>query len=83
MSNPSITGNAPLDTQTRISGGPVTARAGRFIARLAARCWRAYCRWDDRLRQRRHLRALDARLLADIGVSRTQARREASRWFFA
>lgn len=83
MSNPSITGNVSLDKQTRISGGPETARAERFIARLAAQCWRAYCRWDDRLRQRRHLAALDARLLADIGVSRIQARREASRWFFS
>jgi len=36
----------------------------------------------DRQRQRKHLRQLDDHLLRDIGVTRIQARREASRWFF-
>jgi len=82
MINTSTTGNMSLDNQTGISGGPETARTGRFIARFSRQWWRAYCCWDDRLRQRRRLGALDDHLLADIGVNQMQARREASRWFF-
>jgi uncharacterized protein YjiS (DUF1127 family) len=37
---------------------------------------------EDRRRQRLALAELDDRLLADIGVSRTQARREASKPFW-
>jgi len=64
------------------SGETETGARQGTVAGFAKRCWRAYCRWDDRLRQRRRLGGLDDHLLADIGVNRSDARREASRWFF-
>ena len=39
--------------------------------------------WHDRLRQREALDALDDRLLRDIGVTRDEARREATRSFWS
>ena len=41
--------------------------------------WMSLLRLEDRRRQRLALAELDDRLLADIGVSRTQARHEASK----
>lgn len=38
--------------------------------------------WCDRSRQRRHLAALDDRLLADIGKSRREARQEIAKPFW-
>lgn len=38
--------------------------------------------WRERARQRRRLARLDDRMLADIGVTRAQARREARKWFW-
>ncbi len=46
----------------------------RLRRRVAAR--------HDRRRQMRALLALDDRLLADIGISREQALREARKWFW-
>lgn len=83
MSSISITGEVPSPMQTRIACETEAARPRRSIATCAARWWRAYCRWDDRLRQRRRLAALEDHLLADIGVSYRQAQREARRWFLA
>jgi uncharacterized protein YjiS (DUF1127 family) len=40
------------------------------------------CIWIERRRQRRVLIALDDRLLADAGLSREQARREAAKPFW-
>ena len=39
--------------------------------------------WHRRARTRRHLRALDDQLLDDVGVSRTDATREADKPFWA
>jgi uncharacterized protein YjiS (DUF1127 family) len=36
--------------------------------------------WIDRQRQRSALAELDDRLLADIGITRAEAQREAARW---
>lgn len=36
--------------------------------------------WSHRARSRRALRALDARLLDDIGMTRAQAERQACKW---
>jgi uncharacterized protein YjiS (DUF1127 family) len=44
--------------------------------------WMALLRLEDRRRQRLTLAELDDRLLADIGVSRPQARHEASKPFW-
>jgi uncharacterized protein YjiS (DUF1127 family) len=38
--------------------------------------------WSGRSRQRRALGDLDARLLADVGVSRRVAQSEAKKWFW-
>jgi uncharacterized protein YjiS (DUF1127 family) len=38
--------------------------------------------WPERRRQRRHLDELSDHSLRDIGLTRSQARREARRWFF-
>ena len=38
--------------------------------------------WDERHRTRRHLKALDAHLLQDIGKTPAQAREQAARWFW-
>jgi len=61
------------------AGTPEPAQTALETVRSA---WRAVVRWMDRQRQRKHLRQLDDHLLRDIGVTRIQARREASRWFF-
>lgn len=75
------TGKAPFKAQTCIDSGQDAAPPRRSAKAVLARWWRAYCRWDDRRRQRRHLGELDDHMLADIGVTARQARREASRWF--
>jgi len=72
---------APFTAQTCTDSGQDAATPKRSAKAVLARWWRAYCRWDDRQRQRRHLGALDDHMLADIGVTAKQARREASRWF--
>ena len=59
-----------------------TAPLARASFGAVRRFWRVVARWSDRRRQRIHLGQLDERLLGDIGVTRVQARREASRWFF-
>lgn len=46
-----------------------------------ATCFRVMTDWLERRRQRGHLAALEDHILSDIGISRWQARREASRWF--
>ena len=38
--------------------------------------------WRERMRQRRALAQLDDRLLDDIGLTRDDARRETSKWFW-
>ena len=38
--------------------------------------------WPERRRQRLHLSSLSDHHLSDIGVTRSQARLEAGRWFF-
>ncbi len=38
--------------------------------------------WSERAAQRRRLAELDDRMLGDIGVSRADAYRESSKWFW-
>ena len=53
-------------------------RAWRLAARAAARV----LRWHELARQRRALLALNEHMLEDIGISRAEAEREASRPFW-
>lgn len=81
MNSTSITTKLPSIKEDPLSLNIETGVRGGSVATFVKRCWRAYCRWDDRLRQRRRLGALDDHLLADIGVNYSEARRESSRWF--
>ena len=58
-----------------------TATTGRVfpLLRQAAELGRA---WMERARQRNDLKRLDDRMLADIGISRSQAYEEASKPFW-
>ncbi|MCO5145730.1 MAG: DUF1127 domain-containing protein [Aquamicrobium sp.] len=63
--------------------------APRMSSHRLARHWRAIaagarvlCRWCARRRQRRALGHLDDRLLADIGLTRTQAEAERRKPFW-
>ncbi len=53
----------------------IAASAGRLLSRLLA--------WSEIARQRRELLRLDDKLLKDIGLSRADAEREASRPFWS
>ena len=68
-------------TDTSSEPGRDATSALRFVAAAVAAAWKAVSRWHDRRRQRRHLADLDDHLLDDIGVTRKEARRAASRWF--
>jgi uncharacterized protein YjiS (DUF1127 family) len=62
------------------------AREPRLRLRLAAwllRTIELVLAWNDVARQRRSLLELDDRLLKDIGITRADAEREASRQFWA
>ncbi len=48
------------------------------LARLPLAVLKTLLVWQERDRQRRHLAALDDRLLSDIGISRADAAREAA-----
>ncbi len=48
------------------------------LARLPLAILETLLVWQERDRQRRHLAALDDRLLRDIGISRADAAREAA-----
>lgn len=61
-----LAGNDPLEALAR--------RAGGLLATLA--------RWNTRARERRQLLALDARMLADIGISRGDALAEGRKPFW-
>ncbi len=44
--------------------------------------WETLFTWRERARQRRHLASLEDRLLKDMGISRADAGREASKPFW-
>jgi uncharacterized protein YjiS (DUF1127 family) len=51
-------------------------------SRLLAICFAALLEWDRRIRQRRHLRELDDRALADLGLARADIAREVEKRFW-
>ena len=60
-------------------------RRGRFVRQLAGQAERAVTtllRWHELARQRRALLRLDDTMLKDIGLTRTDALREADRPFW-
>ncbi len=48
------------------------------LARLPLAILETLLVWQERVQQRRHLVALDDRLLSDMGISRAEAAREAA-----
>lgn len=60
------------------------ARSSRMPVpgRLMLRAWQRIERWRELSRERQALAALDDRLLRDIGLRRSDALREAARWFW-
>ena len=74
----------PAVCTTMTSGGGFSPPAEnqssfKVFADHAIRLFRVGLAWNDRSRQRHDLRRLDDRLLADIGVSRAAAAREAAK----
>ena len=74
----------PTACTTMTSGGGFSPPAEnqssfKVFADHAIRLFRVGLAWNDRSRQRHDLRRLDDRLLADIGVSRAAAAREAAK----
>lgn len=67
---------------------PVTVHVGKRLSpwqklmALSLRIFRMLCRWRQLAAERRELRQLDATILKDIGISRAEALREASRPFW-
>lgn len=59
---------------------PPTAFFPRFPPEAVRRAPSRTLMWLDRQRQRRALAKLDGRLLSEIGVSRSAAEAEISRW---
>jgi uncharacterized protein YjiS (DUF1127 family) len=47
-----------------------------------ARLFERLAFWSERASQRRQLARLDDRMLSDIGISRAEAYRESSKWFW-
>jgi uncharacterized protein YjiS (DUF1127 family) len=61
-----------------LSGPVLRGRFGNPLTRLYA----TVVAWQQRYELRRHLLAMDDRLLDDIGLNRTQARKEAAKPFW-
>jgi uncharacterized protein YjiS (DUF1127 family) len=62
--------------------GARVPRRDRVLQKLASVTVARLLRWHELARQRRTLRTLDDRMLKDIGVTRADAEREASRPFW-
>ncbi len=68
-----------------ISAGSAAAkplRAFGKIRRVAIKCLQLIVIWQERAEQRHILRELDGRMLKDIGVSRSDAYKEANKPFW-
>ena len=70
-----------MEPQTRITRS-LLALIDLVLPGLGGRIWRTITVWSDRARQRRALAKLDADRLRDIGITHTQARREADKPFW-
>lgn len=62
--------------------GSAKAPVMTVVRRLVVRAIDTLILWQERARQRHHLAALDPYLLKDIGVSRADAWREATKPFW-
>jgi len=65
-----------------IAEAPVPVRLHRRCSPRLSAIWHRYCRAQECSKQRRALRELDDHLLADIGISRELAQREAEKPFW-
>ena len=75
-----LTGGLPAFPPPR-NGGPAAALASGLV-RLSARGFSLISLWTARARQRRALARLDARLLADVGLTPGGAARECAKPFW-
>ncbi len=74
-----------MQDTTLVHGGRAAPTPIGVIVRLrrgAAALFRLLLVWQDRERQRRHLRGLDQRLLKDMGLSRADVAHEAAKPFW-
>ena len=69
------------DKSAALAAKPLPIRAANW-PRWMRSTWCHFRHMQDRRRQRRALLELDEHLLADIGVSREQAKREANKLFW-
>jgi uncharacterized protein YjiS (DUF1127 family) len=60
----------------------VSTRSQPWLASKAARAVDLVLAWQERARQRRHLRSLDNHMLRDIGLSRADVEGEAGKPFW-
>lgn len=80
--------NATCNTDACIEVAPATVledagtALGAWLRALPGRLLVALFDWQQRAAQRRRLLQLDARMLADIGLSRADAEREAMKPFW-
>jgi uncharacterized protein YjiS (DUF1127 family) len=61
---------------------PAAASAGAALFDLPSRGLAVLRRWEDAWRMRQHLSELDDRTLRDLGITRAEALREASKPFW-
>jgi uncharacterized protein YjiS (DUF1127 family) len=71
-----------IDMSVRALPAARASRRERGLQRFASVAVARLLRWHELARQRRTLLTLDDRLLKDIGVTRAEAEREASRPFW-
>ncbi len=69
-------------TRTPVPGLHDLARLGAGLTSALPALWETLLTWQERASQRRHLASLEDRMLKDMGISRADAEREASKPFW-
>ncbi len=69
-------------TRTPVPGLHDLARLGAGLTSALPALWETLLTWQERASQRRLLASLEDRMLKDVGISRADAEREASKPFW-
>ena len=69
-------------TRTPVPGLHDLARLGAGLTSALPALWETLFTWQERASQRRLLASLEDRMLKDVGISRADAEREASKPFW-